>query len=131
MARAAYGANRAEYGLGPFIRQKRERLGLSQKELAQQIGRHQPQLADWELHAKDGWLPDLETVRTLAKVLQTPLERVVLSAYSRDLSSGNVSNAAAGAPRLLAAIDDTGYSETAKALMRNCVALIEEQRQPA
>ena len=56
------------------IRQARERIGLSQIELAQAVGVSQGAISQWE---KGLTHPSFKVLRTLARVLNTTIDEIV------------------------------------------------------
>src|SRR5438874_2646885 len=62
-------------GLGQRIRQERERLGLSQKELAEQIGVQPQSINDWE---NDRHLPQPVSKRKLSEVLDVSIDELFM-----------------------------------------------------
>ena len=63
--------------LGTYIRVRREKLGMSQMELAKKVGTYQPEISDYESDVK---VPQLPTLGLLAQALNvtraTILKRV-------------------------------------------------------
>lgn len=67
-AQAAYEASRTAYEFGRRVRERREERGLSQAELAREVGTSQPAIARLEA---GGTEPTLRTIARLARALGT------------------------------------------------------------
>jgi len=74
MAAKSYDKGYAEFKVGVLIRQAREQVGLTQKELARRLHAKKAAISRWEKHATD---IRLSTLLKLAKVLGKEL-RVAL-----------------------------------------------------
>jgi len=66
---------------GSFVRQWRERRGITQRQLARLIEREQAWWSKIENHSGEGYLPAPDVLRRLSEVLDAPFAALVLSAY--------------------------------------------------
>ncbi len=69
--------SKIQQALGQAIRKHRERLNLTQEELAEKADTHRTYLADIERGARN---PSIETVRRLAKALEIPISEIFQTA---------------------------------------------------
>ncbi len=66
--------------LGPAVRAKREELGLTQRELASQLGRSQHTISRLELSNPDSPVPPAELLNPLAAALRTTVAELLRAA---------------------------------------------------